>query len=371
MDSIDQGLRDVSAYVRAPGHQLDRDAGHVSREELLAARAASPTAAAVIDTIENDRRLYDTLRGATREGWFNDGQLTLEDLTALTTGSTPQAKSAVGSLRASRNALQARRAEFERQVVAVTQGQELYENFVFDVTLKMKKRELTLDLEKQLANEAKATYQHVTVDGRTFAQWQVGTTLSTKFDAMQAFFGDGSIGSYAVSVSNKQQTSEFGYRDTHGESHAVSAAVYNEALRRLRASGRTSTVETPDFRASYVVDKPLTAADIASVAPLQRRFVTLEIANHSFSLDLLDHARDATTQHRIEIEVPPTLQGGNAFRTGLNVPSILLGGRVSQMSGRVVSERTQTDASMVALHLNDGRTIVMTRDEASQRGLLR
>lgn len=370
MDTIGQGLKDILAYVRVPGNQLDRDAEHVSLDELRRAKAASPAAAAVVDTVENDQALYGTMRAVTREGWINDGQLSIGDLTALANGTQP-AQRAIGALRSSSSALAARRAQFERDVVNVTQGQELYENYVYDVTLKMKKREFTLDLGKQLENEAKATYQHVTVDGRTYNAWSVGTTLSSRFDYMQAFLGDGSIGSYAVSVSDKKRSSEFGYRDARGTAHAITPAVYAEATRRLRAANRISTVETPDFRATYVVDKPITAADVASVSPLQRRFVTLEIANRSFSLDLLDHLRDSTTQHRIEIEVPPTLQGGNAFRTGLNVPSILLGGRVSQMSGRVVNDRTQTDNTMVSLRLNNGRTVIMTRDEASQRGLLR
>ncbi len=369
--SLQQGLKDLATHFSAPANHRDRDPQHVSESELEQAGAGlSAEARAVIDLVANERGAYDAMRGAVREGrLFGDGQLSLRDLKALANPSEGQ-RSTVENLRGMATRLETRRAERERAISSiVTNARDVYENHVFQVQLRMARSDLTLDLERHLKNAASAQFQDITVDGHTFAAWHEGQTLSSRFDALNFLIGD-SWATYRVTVNRKTQSTEYAWRDANGAAHAVTdPSVVAEAQRRLRAAGRLITVETPDFRASYVLDAPIRREDIASRSPLTRRFVTMEIANHSFSLNLLHHARDAMTSHRIEFEVPPALRGSDEFNTGLNVPSALLGGRLTALTGRVVSQRTQQDESMLELTLRDGRKIIMTRDEAAQRGL--
>ncbi len=375
MDStvLQRGLQDLATHFSAPASHRDRDHQHVSLDELRQTGAGlSAEARSVIDLVANERTAYDTMRGAVREGrFFGANQLSLRDLGALARPTEQGQRTIVENLRAMGTRLDARRAEHERAVGNIVENaRDLYENHNFKVQLRMARSDVSLDFEQHLKNAVSAQYRDITVDGRTFASWREGQTLSSRFDTLNLLFGD-SWNSYRVSVNRKTQSTEYAWRDAGGSSHPVAdASVFAEAQRRLRAAGRLTTVETPDFRASYVVDTPLRREDVASHAQLTRRFVTMEIANHSFSLNLLDHARDATTSHRIEFEVPPALRGSDQFNTGLNVPSALLGGRLTALTGRVVSQRTELDPSMLELTLRDGRKIIMTRDEATQRGLI-
>ena len=375
MDSVtlERGLSDLAAHFSAPTNHRDRDTQHVSEDELRqAGTSLSSEARAVIDLVASDPGAYEAMRGAVREGRvFGDRQVSLRDLNALARPTQPAERTAVDNLRGMATRLAARRAEHERAVgTIVANARDLYENHVFQVQLRMARSDVTLDLEQHLKNAASAQYKDITVDGRTYAAWREGQTLSSRFDALNFWFGD-SWNSYRVSVHRKTRSTEYAWRDASGAAHPVAdASLIAEAQRRLREAGRLTTVETPDFRASYVLDAPVRREDVASHTALTRRFVTMEIANHSFSLNLLDHARDATTSHRIEFEVPPALRGSDAFNTGLNVPSALLGGRLTTLTGRVVAQRSERDATMLELTLRDGRKIIMTRDEASQRGLI-
>lgn len=366
-------FKQILDYFSDTTHHKDADTQHVSRDELLGTRSGMPAEAMDAATLVfQNPELYSEMTAVQSEGIFNDDELSLRDLYAIVRGTgydggdiSPQ-MSRLNSLFES--AAQARldrqvreeaaAAAFERDVqTIVDNASELDESRSYEVRIKMRKDELGWDWD----NELKATYETLTVDGRTYNSWQVGQVISSQSDNIGIITGEsGFFDTYDVSVDQKKCTKAYSYRDAQGNNHAVAdETVFAAAQKRLLENGKAVEFDSPDFHATYVMPSGFHPEDVVSRAPLKRHFVTLEIRNNSFSLSLTKQLRDDATKHRIEIEIPPdTGDSAVAFDQDINTANYFLTGRLSHMSGKVVSSRTEQDREYELLTLTDGRRII-------------
>lgn len=377
MDSIDIGLKQILEYFSDPTHHTDKDAQHISQDELFGTRGDLPNEAmGVVKLIYANRDAYYEMTEIQSEGIFNDGELSLRDLYAITRGTGYDKENIATQLALMKSSLfkieaeqreqariaEAAQAKFESDVQKIVdEAVELDESRSYKVRIKMRKDDFGLDWK----NELKATYENLVVDGRTYDKWRVGQVISSQSDPIGAMTGDsGWLTTYNVSVSSKTCTKEHSYRDASGNHHPIQdEKIYDEAKKQLVATGKVVEFESPDFYAAYVLPDGLKEADIVSREPLTRHFVTLKIQSNSFSLSLTKHMRNAATAHHIEIEIPPSAgEGAVEFEQGINGANYILSRRLSHMSGEIVSRRTETDQSYELLTLTDGRQIVAAKN---------
>lgn len=82
-----EGLRDILRHFGEPASHTDGDALHISIDELKDARGTISTSADhLIDSMAAEPSNYDALRAIQREGWFNDRQVSMQDLRAAVRG---------------------------------------------------------------------------------------------------------------------------------------------------------------------------------------------------------------------------------------------------------------------------------------------
>ncbi|MBX9568553.1 MAG: hypothetical protein K2X77_06630 [Candidatus Obscuribacterales bacterium] len=242
-------------------------------------------------------------------------------------------------------------------------AQELTEERLHLVDLKFKKHSFSLDPFKHLGNELKAEHKTTLVGERQFGKYEVGQTLSNKVDGFGILF-NGTLDSYSVSVSNKRVETTHYWTDAKKNMHPISPPVYEAIRDELQRHGR-SLIAThyAGSTHNYISDRPISEMNIVSREPHQRFFVDVEIRNSSLSLDLTKHIRNASTKHRIELEVPQKLyeDAKNIWDPKLNAMSFLLGGRLSSMHGEVKRKWTEVDPDYEKVVNSNGYSFVIPK----------
>jgi hypothetical protein len=259
--------------------------------------------------------------------------------------------------------------KFIHEVAQVAKdGETLVHETAYVLELKMAKEQLTLDPFKHIGNELKAQYRDIIVGEKEFGQRKIGETISSEGDFI-GFLDKGAFSSYVVCVHRKSTIDHFRYLDSSGNSHEVSQAVFNAGLDALKNEGKQLyRTHGPGKESWQVLEHPITAGDIDHIAPMNRYYADVTIANSSFSLSLIKHLRNATTAHRFTVEIPEKayLEQGTAFDSRMS-DSIFLSGRMSSLSGTINKKWSERDESAFKVTLKDGRKVVMAADQIPRK----
>jgi hypothetical protein len=249
-------------------------------------------------------------------------------------------------------------------------GCELVEERLHFVDLKFKKSSVSLDPWKHLGNSLSAEYRTTLVGQRQFEKYEVGQALSSKFDTFGALFNL-NFDTYSVSVSDKRVHSSYSWIDNEQKEHSVSAPVFDALKGELRKHGRTliDTVYSGSTH-TYISDLQIEEMNIVAREPYQRYFVDVEFRNSSFSFDLSKHIRNASTKHRVEIEVPEKVYNDARaiWDPKLSMNSMLINRRISSLHGDIKRKWTESDPSFERLTTDSGRTFVVPRTSQTKGG---
>lgn len=242
-------------------------------------------------------------------------------------------------------------------------AQELNEDRLYLVDLKLKKNTFSLDIWDHIENAAKAEYKTTVVGERQFDKYKEGQTLSNQFDYINALFND-EFSTYSVSVYDKRIEKNYNWVDGQNKAHPISAPLYNEFKAELQRQGRT-LIDTPyaGSTRTYVADKPISDMNIVMRQPMNRYFVDVEISNSSFTFDWVKHLRNLTTTHRVEMEVPKDLyeKSNKVWDPKLSLNSFIIGGRISSMSGDIKRKWTEVEPDYEQVTTDKGRSFIVPK----------
>lgn len=244
----------------------------------------------------------------------------------------------------------------------IARAQELREDRLHTVDLEMKKSNFSLDIGKHISNSMKAEYQTTVVGERQYDKYKVGEVLSDRSDWAGLLSGE--IASYKVTVAAKNEYKSYSWVDNRGTDHPLSKPEFDALGAELQRHGKQlQTVPYSDATHRYVFDRPLTQADITHREPMQRYFLNVQVHNSSFTPSIIKQLRNATTQHKLEIEVPQSLYAttNRTWDPRLNTTSLVLGGRISQMKGDVTRKWQETDPNFDEVTTKDGRKLVIAK----------
>jgi hypothetical protein len=238
---------------------------------------------------------------------------------------------------------------------------ELVEERVCVVVVRMKKQEFTFDLDKQLKNWASAVERTMVVSDTTCEKWKEGQELSGKFDTW-GFVFDGDFARYVVRVKSKKIVSR--YFETRGGNRTaeIQPAQYQASLDSLRKSGAPIvTVPYSGFIRTTVLPAPVKDLKIISSTPITRNFVLVRIQNHSLTLDLEKHVRNAWNTHDLTFEVPKAVydKADKVWDTTLSGWAFVVKGSLSAMSGKILKKWTEPDARFLQVTTQDGKSFVI------------
>lgn len=243
----------------------------------------------------------------------------------------------------------------------VRNAQELNEERIHLVDLAFRKHSFSLDPWDHIENALKTEHQTTLVGERQYNKYKIGETLSNQADYL-GFLFNGDFNSYSVSVSGKRIETNYNWVDAHKQAHSLSAPIYKEIKAELARHGKT-LIDTPyaGSTLTYISDKPISQMNIVSREPLNRYFVDVEISNSSLTFDFTKHLRNATTAHRVEMEVPENLykKAKSVWDPHLSTNSFIIGGRVSSMHGEIKRKWTEIDPDFEQVKTDTGRTFVM------------
>lgn len=259
----------------------------------------------------------------------------------------------------------AERVEHQRQVTELAQdARSLVVENAYVVTLKMAKSSISLDPFEHMSNEMKAQYRDLIVGEKEYNQRRVGQVVSSKADIV-GFFSDGAAANYEVTVHRKTAIPHYLYVDSAGNSHEVSSSVFNEGKSLLAREGKSLYHTSASGKETWLVsDEPVSAEDIKHIAPLNRYYANVRIANSSVSFSLSKHLSNATTEHVVQVEIPEKvyLSKDDAFDARLS-DSAIINGRLSTLSGKMEKKWSERDNESVLVTLKDGRQIPMKKSE--------
>lgn len=250
----------------------------------------------------------------------------------------------------------------------VKNAQELNEDRLYLVDLKMQKTSYSLDIWEHLENAAKAEYRTTLVGERQFDKYKVGQTLSSKFDVMGAILND-SYGSYSVSVSDKRIDKSYNWVDGQNKQHALTAPLYNELKNELKRQGRT-LFDAPYAGSThtYISDKPISDMNIVARQPMNRYFIDVEISNSTLTFDWTKQLTNLTTSHRVEMEVPKSLYektGDKVWNPKLSTNTFIIGGRISAINGDIKKKWTEVDPDYEQVTTDTGRQFILPKTKKS------
>lgn len=288
--------------------------------------------------------------------WFENNGITSKDMVALDAKARSNPNDRL--VKSINDGLAAKNYE---QIVR--SASELTEDRLHLVDLKFKKNSFTLDPFKHIGNEMKAESQTTVVGERQFDKYKVGQELSRQGDVV-GFLFNGDFNSYSVSVAGKRVETAYGWVDGRNQAHPLSNDIYKEIKAELGRQGRTTwDVPYAGSTHTYISDKPLSQMNVVKREPMNRYFLDVEISNSSLTLDLVKHMRNATTAHRVEMEVPQNLYANtkSTWNPHLSTGSFLLGGRVSSMHGDVKKKWTEVDKDFEQVTTDQGRTFIVPK----------
>lgn len=245
----------------------------------------------------------------------------------------------------------------------VASAVELREEKLFLVTLEFKKEQLTLDFWAHLENDIAAEHQTIVVGERTFNEYQVGREISSKGDGF-GFLFNGEIASYVVRVSAKKTESQYFWANKAGVQTEINKEQFDEALRQSQVGARhLLTIPFSGVVRTYVLDKSLSEYQFVEHQPLNRYFLTIEVKNSTFTLDLSKHIRNAANTHEIIIEVPAEVYDRitDAWDPRLNAGSLVMKGHLSSIQGKVIKKWTEVDPGYQVVKTADGQHMIVPK----------
>lgn len=288
--------------------------------------------------------------------WFENNGITYKDMAALDAKARTSPNDRL--VKSINDGLAAK--DYEH---IVRSASELTEDRLHLVDLKFKKHSFSLDPFKHIGNELKAESQTTVVGERQFDKYKVGEELSRQGD-VAGFLFNGDFDSYSVSVAGKRVETAYGWVDSQNQARPLRHDIYKELKSELGRQGRTTwDVPYSGSTHTYISDQPLSAMNVVKREPLNRYFLDVEISNSSMTFDLVKHLRNATTSHRVEMEVPQNLYANtkSTWNPHLSTGSFLLGGRVSSMHGEVKDRRTEVDKNFEQVTTDKGRRFIVPK----------
>ena len=238
----------------------------------------------------------------------------------------------------------------------------IWEERLYVVTLKFMKEEFTIDPFALMGNELAAQYYDIVVGPETYEGWSKGDEVSRKFDGVNFFFGD-DISSYVVSVSEKDILHQYYLRQRNDKVVELSEEEYKGMLQYLEKNHDTVTIPYSFATFTYVLDKPLNQYEFTGYEPLYRYYVTIHVQNHSLTLDLVKHMRNATTDHEIEVEVTENMYNTEteAWKSQMAVGSFVVKGHLSNITGEIIDRRKVEDPNFVRAFTSAGREMIIPK----------
>ena len=238
---------------------------------------------------------------------------------------------------------------------------ELKEEKIYLVTLQFKKFSYSLDPDDHIGNWLSAVEKTIIVGEKAYGDYQIGKKVSEKFDWWGTIL-DGNPASYSVKCSGKEVKSLYSVVTKDGSHKELKPDQHEEALRKVRASGREIlTVPFAGTVTNFVLDKPLSQFQITDRQPLQRYFIRVKVENMTITFDPVKHLRNMSTAHEIDMEVPRAAyeHRGNVWNPALNPGSLFWNGRVSFLRGTITKRWMETDSSYVLAHTKEGRDLII------------
>lgn len=244
--------------------------------------------------------------------------------------------------------------------------QELREERAHYVTLKFKKSEITLDLDKHVNNELSAREETLLVSESTYNDWTPGKELSSKFDHMGALL-KGELASYKIKVKDREIDREY-LAVINGETKKIDENVYAAVRSQLdREAASTITSDHAGTRRAILLDKPLSEQKIVSARPMSRHFIKVRVRNTTLSLSLDKHIRNAALQHDLELEVPEQVANNKeAWKPSFGLGAALFKGNLSSLQGDVIDHRSSVDPDYVVLRTESGREFAVHRNRLKE-----
>lgn len=246
--------------------------------------------------------------------------------------------------------------------------QEFIEWSRYYVSLNFKKTSYTLDLDKHLDNWLSSKEETIEVSEQTSNSMREGETLSSKFDWVGSLLEeDAPLSSYSVSVGKKStQIQYIRVSKSLGKPVMMTPEEFRETLSAARKKKSDFIVESR-FNGTgrfLVLEKALSDTKLAYSEPLKRYFVTLEIKNVTYTLDLIKHLRNSMLGHEIEIEVSEDQynNSGEFWKPHFGF-SPLVTGFFSQVRGKVVNRRMAIDRDYSLAITTTGEKIVLRNSD--------
>ncbi len=231
------------------------------------------------------------------------------------------------------------------------------------MTLKFEKEQFTLDLWEHAKNAMAAEYRTLIVGEKTFDEYQIGQVVSSKSDDW-GFIFNGEIAEYVVRTSEKKIESQYFWADRNGTQTEIGKEHYDEAMQQLRSQSRhLLTVPFAGVTRTYILEKPLAEYQFVDRQPLNRYFVTIQVENSTFTLDLTKHIRNAANTHDITLEVPREVyeKTGDAWDAQLSTGSFIVKGRLSELRGKVIKKWSEVDNGYQLAKTTDGKQFVIPK----------
>jgi hypothetical protein len=233
----------------------------------------------------------------------------------------------------------------ETIALMASSAKELREERIYLVTLETRKKQFTLDIWAHIGNAMAAEERTIVVGEETYETYHVGDDVSEQFDSLGVLF-DFEFSSYVVSVTDKTIEAEYFFTDKSHKTQTLDAFTYNRVLAFLQGQkANLNTVDYAGMTINYVLEKPLSTYIFKEFNPLKRFYVTVEVSNLTFTLDITKHLRNLANKHRITIEVTKDQYEQNAtmWEPNINTGALFFKGRLSAMRGRIVDRSTQID----------------------------
>lgn len=351
--------RNLKAYLQANSAKIDTDHnGFFDAQELQRAARQFPILSrdsrvlgAALNSVDDIQSLHKD------ERWYQSYKgISFGDIDAF--DNLAQQKPADRRVSKVRNYLDSRNYED-----ALAKATDLKEDQVHSIELKFKKSSFTLDPWKHLDNELKAETQTMLVGERQYDKYKVGQELSSK-DDWAGFLFHGELATYHVSVAGKHIDNSYSWVDKSGTTHPLTKAEHDALGAEFQHHGKfLQRVPYSDATHTYIMKSPLNPSDVVQREPMHRYFMDVEVKNSSFTPSISKMLRNSLNTHKIEIEVPREqyLKSDRAWKPHLNVGSLLVGGRLSQMEGDIKRKWQETDPNFEEVTTKDGRRLIVAK----------
>lgn len=246
---------------------------------------------------------------------------------------------------------------------------KLEQHNAYVLNLQAKKSQITLDLEKHLANALEAKRFNVYVGESTYLSTNVGKVLASNFNEWGLIFND-EWSSSKIKVIGKKHYKRFFVKLSQGLDIELNEADFSAALTAFRQSFGERVIHQrilghDRFQA---LSTTLTKADVVSRIPMVRYYVKVKIKNTSFSFDFDQQMSNILTTNEIEVEIPKSTYDNKSsvFDASANFGTLLLKNRFDVMSGRITKKFISPDPNWMEVRFANGQTYFLSKPFSDQ-----